>query len=57
MYDIVVVGSDEMWNEKNKAFNKYNTAASVNAGTRISYAVSMEIITQVKILTQWEAAV
>lgn len=40
-YDTVVVGSDEMWNEKNKAFNKYNTAASVNAGTRISYAVSM----------------
>ena len=40
-YDVVIVGSDEMWNEKNKAFTEYNTAFGIEAPIKISYAVSM----------------
>jgi len=40
-YDLVVVGSDEMWNFNNKLYSEYNIASKLLCDRKISYAISM----------------
>lgn len=41
VFDLIVVGSDEMWNVSNKMYSVYNLGIGYKANQFISYAVSM----------------
>lgn len=40
-YDLIIAGSDEIWNIRNKVFTFENMAVNLNADAYITYAISM----------------